>query len=90
MPLAWLVAAACAFLGWDLELGYIAAMSIHGAITGVGVLVIIFGALVILAPLQHSGGMETIQYGMQKISPDARVQALIIGCMFAAFIEGAA
>ena len=90
MPLAWLVAAACAFFGWNLEPGYIAAMSIHGAITGVGVLVIIFGALVILATLQHSGGMETIQYGMQKISPDARIQALIIGCMFAAFIEGAA
>ncbi len=90
MPLAWLVAAVCAFFGWDLDLGYIAAMSVHGAITGVGVLIIIFGALVILATLQHSGGMETIQYGMQQISPDSRVQAIIIGCMFAAFIEGAA
>ncbi len=90
MPTAWLVAAVCAFIGWDLDIGYIAAISIHGAITGVGVLVIIFGALVILATLQNSGGMETIQYGMQKISPDARVQAIIIGCMFAAFIEGAA
>ena len=90
MPTAWLVAAVCVFIGWDLDVGYIAAMSIHGAITGVSVLVIIFGALVILSTLQHSGGMETIQYGMQKISPDARVQAIIIGCMFAAFIEGAA
>lgn len=90
MPLAWLVAAACAFFGWDLEISYIAAMSIHGAITAVGVLVIIFGALIILATLQNSGGMETIQYGMQKISPDSRVQAIIIGCMFTAFIEGAA
>jgi lactate permease len=90
MPIAWLVAAACAFFGWNLEIPYIAAMSIHGAITAVGVLVIIFGALVILATLQNSGGMETIQYGMQKISPDSRVQAIIIGCMFTAFIEGAA
>ena len=90
MPLAWLVAAICAFVGWDLDIAYLAAISIHGAITGVGVLVIIFGALVILATLQHSGGMETIQYGMREISPDARIQALIIGCMFAAFIEGAA
>jgi lactate permease len=90
MPLAWLVACACALWGWDLDAAYIVAISIHGVITGVGVLIIIFGALVILATLQHSGGMETIQYGMQKISPDARVQAIIIGCMFAAFIEGAA
>ena len=34
--------------------------------------------------------METIQYGMQNISRDKRVQAIIIGYMFAAFIEGAA
>lgn len=34
--------------------------------------------------------METIQCGMQNISPDMRVQAIIIGYLFAAFIEGAA
>ena len=34
--------------------------------------------------------METIQYGMQNITPDRRIQAIIIGYMFAAFIEGAA
>lgn len=34
--------------------------------------------------------METIQYGMQGISRDKRIQAIIIGYMFAAFIEGAA
>jgi lactate permease len=34
--------------------------------------------------------METIQYGMQRISKDMRVQAIIIGYMFNAFIEGAA
>ena len=34
--------------------------------------------------------METIQYGMQNVSRDKRIQAIIIGYMFAAFIEGAA
>ena len=34
--------------------------------------------------------METIQYGMQNVSGDRRVQAIIIGFLFAAFIEGAA
>jgi lactate permease len=90
MPLAWLAAVGCAMYGWKLDAGYIAASSIHGAITAVGVLIIIFGALIILSTLKNSGGMETIQYGMQRISPDSRVQAIIIGYMFAAFIEGAA
>ncbi len=90
MPLAWLAAVICAMIGWKLNLGYIAAISIHGAITAVGVLIIIFGALIILSTLKNSGGMETIQYGMQQISADSRVQAIIIGYMFAAFIEGAA
>ena len=90
MPLAWLVAAICAMIGWDLSIGYIAAISVHGAITAVGVLVIIFGALIILSTLKCSGGMETIQYGMQQVTGDSRIQAIIIGYMFAAFIEGAA
>jgi lactate permease len=90
MPLAWLVAAICAMIGWKLDISYVAAISIHGAITAVGILVIIFGALIILSTLKNSGGMETIQYGMQQITGDSRIQAIIIGYMFAAFIEGAA
>ena len=34
--------------------------------------------------------METIQCGMQGVSRDRRLQAIIIGFMFGAFIEGAA
>lgn len=71
MPLAWLVAAICAMIGWKLDISYVAAISIHGAITAVGILVIIFGALIILSTLKNSGGMETIQYGMQQTIPSA-------------------
>jgi lactate permease len=34
--------------------------------------------------------METIQFGMQGVSRDMRIQGIIIGYMFGAFIEGAA
>jgi lactate permease len=90
MPISWLAAALGAFFVWKLPAGYIAALSIQGAIDAVGVLIIVFGALVLLHTLQYSGGMETIQYGMQIVSKDMRVQAIIIGYMFGAFIEGAA
>jgi lactate permease len=90
MPLAWLTAATGAILVWNLPIGYVAALTIQGFITAIGILIIVFGAILILRTLQQSGGMETIQYGMQNITPDRRIQAIIIGYMFAAFIEGAA
>ena len=90
MPVAWLACALGAYFVWKLPVDYIAALSIQGAISAVGVLLIVFGALVLLHTLQYSGGMETIQYGMQGVSRDMRVQAIIVGYMFGAFIEGSA
>lgn len=90
MPLAWLVCAVSGILVWGLSPGYVAALTLQGIVTAIGVLIIVFGAILILFTLEKSGGMETIQYGMQNISGDKRVQAIIIGYMFAAFIEGAA
>ncbi|PIE68879.1 MAG: lactate permease [Deltaproteobacteria bacterium] len=90
MPLAWLTAATGAVTVWGLPTTYVAALTLQGFITAIGILIIVFGAILILRTLQHSGGMETIQYGMQNISGDRRIQAIIIGYMFAAFVEGAA
>ncbi len=90
MPLAWLVCAVSAIVVWGLTPGYVLSLTLQGFVTAIGVLIIVFGAILILFTLEKSGGMETIQYGMQNISRDKRVQAIIIGYMFAAFIEGAA
>ncbi len=90
MPVSWLAAVLAGIIFWQMPLGYVAALSIQGVITAVGILIIVFGAILILMTLRDSGGMETIQSGMQDISPDMRVQAIIIGFLFAAFIEGAA
>ncbi|MDO4768643.1 MAG: L-lactate permease, partial [Pseudomonadota bacterium] len=83
MPLAWLVCAMGAFFAWKLPVSYIAALSLQGIVVAIGVLIIVFGAILILYTLKQSGGMETIQYGMQNISRDRRIQAIIIGYMFA-------
>ncbi|MBG0775677.1 MAG: L-lactate permease [Desulfovibrionaceae bacterium] len=90
MPLAWLVCALGAVFAWGLPVSYVAALTLQGFITAIGILIIVFGALLILYTLKYSGGMETIQCGMQNVSRDMRVQAIIIGYLFAAFIEGAA
>lgn len=90
MPIAWAACAIAAYFVWKLPVDYIAALSIQGVISAVGVLLIVFGALLLLHTLEYSGGMETIQYGMQGVSRDMRVQAIIVGYMFGAFIEGSA
>lgn len=90
MPFAWGTCVLCGILGWDLPMLRLLALSLQGVIVAITVLIIVFGAILILYTLEKSGGMETIQAGMQGVSPDRRVQAIIIGFLFAAFIEGAA
>ncbi|BBI52987.1 hypothetical protein HORIV_54080 [Vreelandella olivaria] len=50
---------------------------------------IIFGAILLLNTLKHSGGITAIRNGFSGISPDRRVQALIVAWLFGCFIEGA-
>jgi lactate permease len=90
MPIAWAACALAAIFVWGLPVPYVLALTLQGVSSALSVLIIVFGALLILHTLQYSGGMETIQYGMQGISRDMRVQAIIVGYMFSAFIEGAA
>lgn len=90
MPLSFILAAVEAFLFWGLSGTRIAALTLAGFWDAFGILIIVFGALLIYYTMQASGAMETIQAGMQKVSPDRRVQAIIIGYMFCAFVEGAA
>jgi lactate permease len=90
MPVAWLSCVIIALLCWKLPPLYLLAQSLAGVSNAASVLIIVFGALLILHTLQHSGGMETIQWGMRQISKDMRVQGIIIGYLFGAFIEGAA
>lgn len=90
MPLSFLLAALEAFFFWGLSGTRIAALTLAGFWDAFGILIIVFGALLIYYTMQTSGAMETIQAGMRKVSPDRRVQAIIIGYMFGAFIEGAA
>ncbi len=90
MPLAWLV---CGLLGavvWKMPAGLIAAATLSGFGSAINVLIIVFGAIIILYTLRESGAMETISYGFTTISPDRRVQTIIIAFLFGAFIEGSA
>ncbi len=90
MPLAWLVCAIIAVVVWKMPVGFVIASTLNGFGGALNVLVIVFGAILILYTLRDSGGMETINFGFHGISADRRVQVVIVGAVFAAFLEGAA
>lgn len=90
MPVAWITAVVLAFFVWGMNLQWISAASINGALTALRLLIIVFGAIFLLQVLKVSGAMVAINNGFKKISRDRRVQAIIIAWLFGAFIEGAA
>ncbi|MBA4502619.1 L-lactate permease [Marinobacterium marinum] len=89
MPLVYLTSAAIALFGWDMSFNRVAASTLQGLIVTVSLLWIIFGAIFLLNTLKHSGAITVIRAGFTTISPDRRIQAIIIAWLFGCFIEGA-
>ncbi len=90
MPIGWLSAVVIAMVWWDMPLQWIAGASVGGAIDALDILIIVFGALLILQLIKTSGGVKSISYTMANVSEDRRVQALLIAFLMGAFFEGAA
>lgn len=90
MPLSYLSVVLLALLVWQVPFRQVAAASINGVVVAVSLLYIIFGAILLLNTLDQSGGLARIRRAFTDISPDRRVQAIIIAWLFGAFIEGAA
>ena len=79
-----------AFFGWQMGAVEITAASFKGILTALEVGVIVFGAVLLLNVLKESGAVDTIRTSFTSISPDRRVQAIIVAWLFGTFLEGAA
>ncbi len=88
MPLAYVTAAGLGLFVWQLSFNQVAAATVKGVIVASTLLYIIFGAILLLNTLQHSGALRVIRRGFTDISPDRRIQVIIIAWLFGAFIEG--
>jgi len=89
MPLVYLFTVAIGLFVWDMTFNRIIASTLQGLVITLGLLWIIFGAILLLNTLKHSGGITAIRAGFTTISPDRRIQAIIIAWLFGCFIEGA-
>lgn len=90
MPIAYIVAVLLALFVWQVPGATVAAASVNGLVVAATLLFIIFGAILLLNTLQESGGLKTIREGFVGISPDRRIQVIIIAWLFGSFIEGSA
>ena len=90
MPLVYLAAVILAWGVWRVDLQHIAASTVQGLFIAFDLLLIIFGAILLLKTLEHSGAVAAIRGSFHDISQDRRVQVVIIAWLFGSFIEGAA
>ncbi|MEO1528093.1 MAG: L-lactate permease [Planctomycetota bacterium] len=90
MPIAYIAVVVLGLFVWQIELTQIAAASLNGLVITAQVLFIIFGAILLLNTLGESGALSVIRHSFTGISPDRRVQVVLITWLFGSFIEGSA
>ena len=89
MPLVFVATAAIALTAWDMTFNRVLASTLQGLILTGSILWIIFGAILLLNTLKHSGAITAIRAGFSNISADRRIQIIIVAWLFGCFIEGA-
>ncbi len=89
MPLVFAATVMIALFTWEMTINRVIASTLQGLILAVSILWIIFGAVLLLNTLKYSGAIATIRHSFSNISPDRRVQVIIVAWLFGCFIEGA-
>jgi lactate permease len=90
MPLSYVTAVLVALLYWRLGFNQVAAATVNGLVVTYTLLYIIFGAILLLNTLSESGGLSVIRRGFIDITPDRRIQVIIVAWLVGSFIEGSA
>ncbi|WP_394203304.1 L-lactate permease [Marinagarivorans algicola] len=88
MPLSFALTTAMCALIWEIPLPYMAAAIVEGLVIALSILWIVFGAIALLNVLKAVGAIKYIQQGFTALSPDRRIQTVVIAWLFGAFLEG--
>ncbi|HSQ46368.1 MAG TPA: L-lactate permease, partial [Lutibacter sp.] len=86
MPIVFVASFIIALFAWGMPINRIFASTLEGLGVTVSILWIIFGAILLLNTLKHSGALQVIRAGFTNISTDRRVQVIIIAWLFGIFI----
>lgn len=74
---------------WQVPVVQISASIVEGWIIAASILIIVFGAIFLLNTLTQGGAIGVIRQGFIGITPDRRIQLIIIAWLFGSFLEGA-
>lgn len=88
MGSAYVVTLLLALFVWNAPGAVAAAATVNGIVTALTLLFIVFGAILLLNTLKESGAIKAIRQGFMDISPDRRVQTIIVAWLFGSLIEG--
>ena len=89
MLVAYVVTVLTALFIWGTDYAKVLGATVNGVVTAISLLYIVFGAILVLYTLEESGAFRSIRGGFTRISPDRRVQCIIIAWLFGSLIEGA-
>ena len=81
MPITLILTCLISYFFWGVSETRILASIFQGLIITVSILWIIFGAILLLNTLKYSGAISVIRKNFSSISPDRRVQVILIRCM---------
>ncbi|GAC19965.1 L-lactate permease [Paraglaciecola arctica] len=89
MSISLAITALMSYLFWHVPIVQITASIIEGWFIAASILIIVFGAIFLLKTLSQSGAIDVIKQGFMDITPDRRIQLIIIAWLFGSFLEGA-
>ncbi|MFT4326510.1 MAG: L-lactate permease [Candidatus Woesearchaeota archaeon] len=90
MPIAAIISILIARLIWGMHLNWVNASIISGTLIAFEIILIVFGALLLIAVMQKSKKIDVIISNLTSISPDSRVIVIIVGWAFVCFLEAIA
>ena len=90
LPCSFLASAVSAYFFWKLQIPDILSYTLLGAIKALDIILIIACAIFLLNILRRTGALEVIKSTFSGISPDRRIQVIVIAWFFSNFIEGVA
>ncbi|WP_125590698.1 L-lactate permease [Companilactobacillus jidongensis] len=73
---------------WKMDTKILVASIFQAIHKSLPIIWILFGALVMLKTLEHTGAITRINIGFEKLSSDMRVQTILIAYLFGGLIEG--
>lgn len=85
-----LYTATAALIFWRLPWQSLAGALGKGLLLSFDIALIVFGAIFFLGYLRETGALHKMQESLKALSPDRRVQAILLTWLFGGFIEGVA